>query len=83
MYNLGHTLDLINMENSAEYQVEKIIPGPYISDHQFITIQLTKCKPKVQQLLTKHKKKPDDIVQEFKKHFKTNHYLKQPTWMRQ
>ena len=41
MHNLGHTLDLIIMENSEEYQVEKIIPGPYISDHQFITMQLS------------------------------------------
>ena len=35
-----------------EYEVERIILGPYISDHQFITIQLTECKPKVQQVLT-------------------------------
>ena len=62
MYNLGHTLDLIIMENSEEYQVEKIIPGPYISDHWFITMQLTECKLKVQQLLTKHRKIPDNIV---------------------
>ena len=34
-HNLGHILDLIIMENSEEYQMEKIIPGPYISDHQF------------------------------------------------
>ena len=41
MHNLGHTLDLIIMENSEEYEVEKIISCPYISDHQFITIQLS------------------------------------------
>ena len=45
-HNLGHILDLIITENSDEYEVEKIIPGPYLSDHQFITIQLTECKPK-------------------------------------
>ena len=33
---LGHTLNLIIMENSEEYQVEKIMPGSYISDHWFI-----------------------------------------------
>ena len=49
--------------------MEKIIPGPYLSDHQFITIQLTECKPKVQQLLTKHRRIPTDIAQEFDKHF--------------
>ena len=56
MHNLGHTFDLIIMKNSEEYQVDKIIPDPYISDHWFITMQLTECKPKVQQLLTKHRK---------------------------
>ena len=59
MHNLGQTHDLIVMENSDECQVEKIILGPYISDHQFITIQLTECKCKVQQLLTKHRRIPD------------------------
>ena len=67
-HNLGHTFYLIIIENS-EYQMEKIILDPYISDHWFITIQLTKHKPKVQQLLTKHRKIPDDIVQEFNKPF--------------
>ena len=41
MHNLSHTLDLIIMENTEEYQVKKIITGPYISDHCFITIQLS------------------------------------------
>ena len=40
-HNLGHILDLIITENSEEYGVEKIIPSPYLSDHWFITIQLT------------------------------------------
>ena len=35
--NLGHTLDLTIKENSEEYQVDKIIPGPYISGNQFIS----------------------------------------------
>ena len=69
MHNLGHTLYLIIIENSEEYQVKQVIPDPYISDHWFITIQLAECKHKVQQLLTKHRKIPDDIVQEFNKHF--------------
>ena len=76
MHNLGCTLDLIIMKKSKEYQVEKIIPGPYISDHQFITMQLTECKPKVQQLFTKHRKIPDDIVQEFNKDFNNQPALK-------
>ena len=38
MHIPGQTLDLIILENSEEYQVEKIIPGPYISDHQFLTM---------------------------------------------
>ena len=54
-HNLAYILDLIITENSDEYEVEKFIPGPYLSDHQFITIQLTECKPKVQQPLTKHR----------------------------
>ena len=41
MHNLGCTLDIIITENPQEYQVEKIIPGPYISDYQFIIMQLT------------------------------------------
>ena len=52
-HNLCHILDLIITENSDEYEVEKIFPGPLLSDHWFITIQLTEHKPKVQQLLTK------------------------------
>ena len=51
-HNLGHIIDLIITENSEEYGVEKIIPGPHLSDHQFITIQLTECEPKVQQPCT-------------------------------
>ena len=54
MHNLGHIFNLIITENSEVYGLEKIILGPYLSDHQFITIQLTECKPKAQQLLTKH-----------------------------
>ena len=67
-HNIGHILDLIITETSDEYEVEKIIKGSYLSDHQFITIQLTEHKPKVQQLLTKHRI-PTDTVQEFDKHF--------------
>ena len=63
MHNLGHTLHLI-------------IPGPYISDHWFITMQLTEHKPNVQQLFTKHRNIPDDIVQEFDKHFNNQPILK-------
>ena len=40
-HNVGHILDLIITENSDEYEVKKIILGPYLSDHQFITIQLS------------------------------------------
>ena len=69
-------LDLIIMENSEEYQVEKIIPGPNISDHWFITMQYTEHKFKVQQLLTKHRKLSDDIVKEFDKHFNNQPILK-------
>ena len=76
VHNWGHTLDLIIMEKSEEYQVEKIIHGPHISDHPFITMQLTECKPKVQ-LLTKHRKIPADIVQEFDKHFNNQPVLKE------
>ena len=75
MHNLGHTLDLIIMENTDEHQVEKIIPGPYISDHWLITIQLTEHKLKVEQLLTEHRRIPDDIVQEFDKHFSNQSIL--------
>ena len=39
-------------------------------------MKLTECKPKVQQLLTKHRKIPDDIVQEFNKHFNNQPVLK-------
>ena len=73
MHNQGHILDLIITENSDEYEVEKIVPGLYLSDHQFITRQLTECKPKVQQLLTKHRR--TDIVQEFDKHFSSKSIL--------
>ena len=69
MHNLGHILDLIITENLQEYGVEKIIPGPYLSDHQFTTIQLTECKPEAQQLLTKHRRIPTDIMQGFNRHF--------------
>ena len=62
-HNPGHTLDLIIMENSEE-------------DHWFITMQLTECKCKVQQLFTKYKKIPDNIVQEFHKHFNNQPVLK-------
>ena len=75
MHSLGHTLDFINMESSEEYQVEKVIPDPYISDHWFITKQLTEHKPKVQ-LLTKHKKIPDDLVPDFDKHFNNQLVIK-------
>ena len=64
MHNLSHTLNLTIMENSEGYQARKIIPGPFISDYQFITVPLTECKPKVQ-LLTKCRKIPDDTVKEF------------------
>ena len=67
MHNQGHILDLIIMENSEGYEVEKIKPGPYISDHWFITMQLSECKPIVQQLLTKHRRIPTDIMQGFDK----------------
>ena len=82
-HNLGHTLDLIIMENSEEWQVGKVIPGPYILDHGFITMQLTEHKLKVQQLLTKHRKIPDNIAQEFISTSTTNKYSKQPTYMKQ
>ena len=75
MHNLGHILDLIMTENSEGYGVEMIIPGPYLSDHWFITIQLTEHKPKVQQLLTKHRRMPTDIIQEFDKHFSNQSIL--------
>ena len=35
-HNLGHILDLIITENTEGYGVEKIILGPYLSDHWFI-----------------------------------------------
>ena len=69
MHNQGHILNLIITENSEGYQAEKIIPGPYISDHQFITTQLSEHKPIVQQLLTKHRRIPTDVIQGFDKHF--------------
>ena len=75
MNNLGHILDLIITENSEGYVVEKIIPALYLSDHQFITIQLTERKPKVQPLLTKHRRIPIDIMQEFDKHFNNQSIL--------
>ena len=74
MHNLGHALDLIITENSQEYEVEKIVLGPYLSDHQFITIQLTEYKPKVQ-LLTKHRRIPTDIMQGFNGHFNNQSVL--------
>ena len=61
-HNQGHILDLIITENLEGYEVEKIIPGPYISDHQFITTQLSERKPIVQQQLTKHRRIPTDIM---------------------
>ena len=75
MHNLGHILDLIITENLQEYEVEKIILGPYLSDHQFITIQLTECKPKVQQLLMKYRRIPTDIMQGFNRHFNNQSVL--------
>ena len=75
MHNLGHILNLIITENSDGYGVEKIILGFYLSVHQFITIQLTEHKPKVQQLLTKHRRIPTDIMQEFDKHFNNQSIL--------
>ena len=36
---------------------------------------MTECKPKVQQLLTKHMRTPTDIVQEFDKHFSNQSIL--------
>ena len=74
-HNLGHILDLIITETSDKYEVENIIPGPYLPDHRFITIQLTEHKPKVQQLFTKHRKIPADIVNEFDKHFSNQSIL--------
>ena len=41
MHNLCHTLNLIIMENSEEYQVEKIIPGPYNNRSHLKTQQFT------------------------------------------
>ena len=55
--------------------MEKIIPGPYLSYHWVMTKQLIECKPKVQQLLTKHRRIPTDIVQEFDKHFSNQSIL--------
>ena len=71
MHNLGHTLDLIITENSEGYGV----PDPYLSDHQFITIQQTECKPIVQQLLTKHRRIPTDIMQGFNRHLNNQSIL--------
>ena len=62
---------------SEGYGVEKI-PGPYLSDHWFITIQLTECKSKVKQLLTKHRRIPTDIMQGFNRHF-NNHSVLETT----
>ena len=69
MHNQDHILDLIITENSEGYEVEKIIPGPYISDHQFIITQLSEHKPIVQQSLTKHRRIQTYIMQVFDKHF--------------
>ena len=73
--NLGHTLDLIITENSQDYGIDKIILGSNLSDHQFITIELTECKPKVLQLLTKHRRIPTDIMQGFNRHFNNQSVL--------
>ena len=73
-HHLGHILNLIITEISDGYWVEKITPGPYLSDHRFITIQLTEHKPKVQ-LLTKHRRIPTAIMQEFDKHFNNQSIL--------
>ena len=35
MHNQGHILDLTITENLEGYEVEKITPGPYISDYNF------------------------------------------------
>ena len=69
MQNQGHILNLIIKENSEGYEEEKIIPGPYISDHWLIITQLSEHKPIVQQLLTKHRRIPRDIMQGSDRHF--------------
>ena len=73
--NLGHILGLIITETLHKYGVEKIILGPYLSDHWFITIQLTEIQPKVQQLLMKHRRIPTDIMQGFNRHFNNQSVL--------
>ena len=75
MHNLGHIPSLIITENSEVYEVEKIILSPYISDHWFITIQLSEHKPIVKQLLTKHRRIPTDIMQRFDKHLNNQSIL--------
>ena len=44
--NLGHSLDLIIIPATYE---GSLIAGPYISDHRFITLEVTHVKPNPKQ----------------------------------
>ena len=64
-HNLLHTLDIIATENRQNRNVTTI-PRPYISDHQFIAVQLEDKKPHNRINEIEYRRITDETIQEFK-----------------
>ena len=68
-HNCGHSLDIIATENRQNRNVTTI-PGPYISDHQLIAVQLEdKRKPWNRANEIEHRRMMDETIQEVKDKF--------------
>ena len=67
-HNLGHTLDIIATEVRQNRNVTTI-PGPYISDHQLIAVQLEDRKTQNRINEIEYRRIMDETIQEFKDKF--------------
>ena len=68
-HNLGHTLDIIVTEIRQNRMVTTI-PGPYISDHWLIAVQLHVKSHKSRINEIEYRRKTDQAIWEFKDKFK-------------
>ena len=69
MHHKGNTLDLVFTEVKSSLQVNRCDPGPFISDHRAVLIELSIQKvipPKVKKLIRDlHKVTDDDLITNF------------------
>ena len=69
MHQKGNTLDLVFMEVKSSLQVNRCDPGPFISDHRAVLLELSIWKvipPKLKKLIRDlHKVMDDDLITNF------------------